>query len=68
VIDGETGYLVQPGDAMGLCQWADRVLSDPALRDRVGGAARRRARDEFSVERMLDRYEALMRDLIAAAG
>ena len=65
VTDGETGFLVAPGDAMGFCQFADRLLADDRLRSRVGQAARERMRAGFGVDAMIGRYEALYREVIA---
>jgi glycosyltransferase involved in cell wall biosynthesis len=41
VRDGENGLVVPPGDARALASAIDRVLADPALRTRLGAAARR---------------------------
>lgn len=43
VIDGETGLLVAPGDQPALTQAFARLISDPALRRRLGAAGRIRA-------------------------
>jgi glycosyltransferase involved in cell wall biosynthesis len=40
VADGETGILVQPGDSAALAEALVRVLSDRALAERLGAAAR----------------------------
>jgi glycosyltransferase involved in cell wall biosynthesis len=40
VRDGETGLVVAPGDAAALAAAVDRLLGDPALRRRLGDAAR----------------------------
>jgi phosphatidylinositol alpha 1,6-mannosyltransferase len=42
VDDGETGYLVSPGDPAELAAAVGRLAASPALRDRLGEAARRR--------------------------
>jgi phosphatidylinositol alpha 1,6-mannosyltransferase len=42
VADGFTGYLVPPGDGAALAAAAGRLIADPALRSRMGEAARRR--------------------------
>ena len=42
VDDGVEGLLVPPGDATGLAVAIDRLARDPAERDRMGQAARRR--------------------------
>jgi glycosyltransferase involved in cell wall biosynthesis len=39
VVDGETGILVQPGNASALAEALVRVLSDRALAERLGAAA-----------------------------
>ncbi len=39
VADGETGFLVQPGDSLALQQAIERLLADPHLRRSMGQAA-----------------------------
>jgi glycosyltransferase involved in cell wall biosynthesis len=48
VVDGETGLLVPPRDRDALRTALERLLADSALRQRLGGAARERARTAFS--------------------
>jgi phosphatidylinositol alpha-mannosyltransferase len=43
--DGETGLVVQPGDAMALADALERLLEDRGLADRLGAAAQVRALD-----------------------
>ncbi len=45
VEDGVEGWLVEPGDVRALAQRLVQTLTDPAARDRMGRAARRRAHD-----------------------
>jgi glycosyltransferase involved in cell wall biosynthesis len=40
VRDGETGLVIKPGDPAALAAAIDRLLADPELRNRLGGAAR----------------------------
>ena len=42
VVDGETGFLVPPGDPVALGQAIERLLASPALRQRLGQAAKRK--------------------------
>ncbi len=42
VEDGETGFLVPPGDAVALRDALERMLADPELRHRLGEAGRER--------------------------
>lgn len=61
VADGEEALLTPPADPDALRRALARLIADPALRARLGAAARRRADAEFRIERMADRYEALYR-------
>lgn len=58
VVDGETGILVEdtvPDLARGL----DRILDDPATARGMGEAGRRRVRDAFAWDSILDRLDAI---------
>ena len=63
VVDGETGLLVEPGDAPGLALAVRRLLDDPIALASFGESARRRARPEFSVDAMAAHYEELYASL-----
>jgi glycosyltransferase involved in cell wall biosynthesis len=51
VQEGETGFLVPPGDPQALARAMARFLDQPALAERLGAAARRRFMERFSLER-----------------
>lgn len=51
ITHGQTGLLVEKGDAPAIAAETLRLLRDDKLRGRLGLAARERARDEFSVEK-----------------
>lgn len=53
VVDGETGLLHAPGDAGAIAACLGKMLSDPALRARLGASARSRARERFSSETVI---------------
>jgi glycosyltransferase involved in cell wall biosynthesis len=55
VADGETGALVDAGDAAGVARELGVLLGDRELATRLGEAGRVRARTEFSVARMTER-------------
>jgi glycosyltransferase involved in cell wall biosynthesis len=61
--DGETGFLVPSRDHPAMAQRIAQLLKDDALRARMGEAALRRAREQFTVEAMVEGtvavYEAL---------
>jgi glycosyltransferase involved in cell wall biosynthesis len=67
VSDGETGTLVQPGDATSLARAMQRYIGDPELRLRHGIAGRERVLKEFRREVI---WEALLREYreLLAAG
>lgn len=67
-LDGVTGLTVAPADSDGLAAAINLLLDDPRLRGKYGAAAARRARDEFSVEVMVDRTLELYRDVMANGG
>ena len=50
VVDGVTGYLVAPGDVESLAMRIDKLLEDPGLRSRLGGAGYRTVRERFNIE------------------
>jgi glycosyltransferase involved in cell wall biosynthesis len=59
------GLLVPPGDQTKLTQAIDRLLRDPALADRLGAAARQKARACHSHEARARRFEDFYRALLA---
>ena len=48
--DSITGYTVEPGNVDELAQALNKLLVDPALRQRLGAQALQRARQEFSLD------------------
>ncbi|WP_437480227.1 glycosyltransferase [Sorangium sp. So ce1014] len=56
VDDGVTGRLVPPGDAEALAGALVELAEDPARRARMGAAGWERARERFSLERMVADY------------
>ena len=66
VVDGETGWLVPPGDEAALARALRDALADPARARRMGEAGRRRVEAHFSWDRIADRTVAVYRDAIAA--
>jgi glycosyltransferase involved in cell wall biosynthesis len=63
VTHGVDGLLYPPGDAEALAQTLRMLASDPALRLRLGDAARRRA-SEFAPEAVADRMCALYDEVL----
>jgi glycosyltransferase involved in cell wall biosynthesis len=66
VEDDCTGLLVPPGNAEALAAALDRVIASPALRRRLGKAARARAEQDCRADRTALEYLRLYYRLIAA--
>jgi len=58
-----SGVLVPPEDADALAEAVQMLILDPARRLELGQAAQRRARERFSAEVIVPRYEALYREV-----
>lgn len=67
-IEGETGFLLAPGDLAGLTARLLELSGDPALRARLGERGRALVREQFPVERMVQSLQTLYRKLAARAG
>ena len=61
VEDNRTGLLVPSADADTLARAVEGLIQDPARRIALGEAARQRARDRFSADVIVPRYEELYR-------
>jgi glycosyltransferase involved in cell wall biosynthesis len=64
VVDGESGLLVPPGDAVAIGTALARLCADPAERRRMGDTAREAVRDRFGADAyarsVTDLYEELI--------
>jgi len=63
VEDNESGVLVPAGDVGALATTLEALIDDEPRRRALGHAARTRARERFSAEVIVPRYEALYRRL-----
>ena len=59
VVDGETGFLVNKGDAAGLARHILDLLKNPELRAEMGTAARKQAEQHFSLDTRIQAIEQL---------
>lgn len=66
MIAGETGLLVETGNADALARAVESLIQDPARRTELGKAAQKRAREHFSAEVIVPRYEELYRRVCEA--
>jgi phosphatidylinositol alpha-1,6-mannosyltransferase len=68
VDDGTTGFVVDPLDAGAVAGALERLLADPALRRRMGAAARRRAEEEFAYDGLAARLSPLAQGDLSVLG
>jgi len=64
VVDGETGFIVPPGDVAALADRLGVLLSDRPLAERMGAAGRARARAHFTTDRYVEAFERLFQSLL----
>ena len=62
-----TGLLVPRGDPLSLAAAIRRYIEDPEMRQRHGALARRRAEEEFSINKMVLRYQNLYDELLCSS-
>ena len=65
-LDDTTGVIVPPRDPRALAEAICGLLAAGGLRRALGQAARRKARAEFSIRKMLDRHVRLYEELLGA--
>ena len=65
---GVTGLVVPPGDAGALAAALRRLLDDPPLRAKLGDAARERARERFTLPRMVERFVHVVESVVGTGG
>jgi glycosyltransferase involved in cell wall biosynthesis len=65
LVDGETGLLVEPRDPVVMAARLVDLLTNEPLCARIAGAALARAREHFSVMRMVEGTAAVYEALVA---
>lgn len=64
IINGETGFLIEPGSVEELTQRISQLLDDPDLQKSMGQAGFDRVQSVFSIQKMADKYVRLYRRLL----
>jgi glycosyltransferase involved in cell wall biosynthesis len=67
VIDGQTGHLVEVGDAAEFAKRTARLIENPQQAQASGHAARQRILEHFSVEANIDAHTRLYHRLANSA-
>ncbi len=68
VRDGETGWLVEYGDAEALAERLARLAADPALRARLGQRGRQVVEAEFNERQIVESLAAIYRQILSTKG
>jgi len=64
ICDGETGRLVNPGDAADLARVIKEVLSDHEMAERLAHAARRHASERFTIPALVEKNIAVYQEVL----
>lgn len=65
VIDGESGYLVDPGDASALADYFGQLLGNPRLREEFRNGGFEILASRFNHDKMVEEYERLLQRIAA---
>lgn len=65
VVDGETGFLVDPDDPAAIAERIATLAGNMTLASRMGATGQERARLRFSLDRCVEEYISLYRKLAA---
>ncbi len=60
VVENETGFLLEPGDVVGLANAIEKGIDDRVLAQRLGHAGYQRAHEFFSIEKNVRELYALL--------
>jgi glycosyltransferase involved in cell wall biosynthesis len=64
VMEGDTGYLVEPGDRESLSRKISKLLDDSQKAQAMGRAGRLRVEEEFTLQTMSQKTEELYKQLL----
>lgn len=65
VLDGQTGYLVEPGDEAQMAERISELFRSPERARQMGAAGRDHVVKHWSLKQMVSRYETLIANLYA---
>lgn len=64
VVDGETGYLVEPANPRAIADAINTLLRNPEMAKKFGRNGRRRVEDHFSWTHIAEKTEALYAEMV----
>ena len=68
VQQGETGHVVEHGDAQGMADFMVRLAQSPTMRLNFGAAGRKRVEQEYNYESLADRFRLVFRGFASRHG
>ena len=66
VEDGVEGFIVPRRDPLAAARALEKLVKDPALRERMGGAGRDRALAQFNLDLQAEQFADLYSSLLSA--
>jgi glycosyltransferase involved in cell wall biosynthesis len=68
VADGQTGYLVKPGDSRGLTHYLEELVCNRDLRSSMGQAGYERFINNFTADKMVEKTLLVYDEVLRASG
>ena len=68
VADGQTGYLVKPGDSQGLTHYLEELICNRDLRSSMGQAGYERFINNFTADKMVEKTLLVYDEVLRALG
>ncbi len=65
IVDGLTGFLIEPKDPRIIAEKINLLYTDPGLREKMGKAGRERARSNFSITEQIRNIEEIYDGIIS---
>ena len=65
ILHGQTGFLIEPGNAASFAGHVAALLTDPVLRADLGAAGRARAEQRYSAQTMADEFVGVLGRVMA---
>ncbi len=68
VVEGENGFVVQPGNSQSLADAVGRLLREPELRHRMGADGRRIVVDKYDINRVRSNFVTFVQRIHTECG
>ena len=68
VVDGETGFLVSPGDIKALAEKMIYLLENPDVARKMGEKGRKRVKEHFDIRKTVKSIESIYESLLKENG